>query len=135
MQKQVQTLEVSLRDMLEKCSQLENGKMELEKQLMGLQGELEEERRVRNLGTETITDLQGESWFKRKHTHLLEVNNKKRKTLLGHSAGYQTDLQVLIQSYSSKHHRSRKKELYNLELEAGHSIGCDQFLDQALGNF
>lgn len=60
-QKQVQSLEVSLREMQEKCSQLEKSKMELEKQLMGLQAELEEERRDRNLGTETITDLQGET--------------------------------------------------------------------------
>ncbi|XP_078130182.1 rho-associated protein kinase 2-like isoform X3 [Sander vitreus] len=58
-QKQAESLEVSLREMQEKCSQLENSKMELEKQLMGLQAELEEERRHRNLGTETITDLQG----------------------------------------------------------------------------
>lgn len=61
LQKQVQNLEVNLRELQEKCSQLENGKIELEKQLMGLQAELEEERRDRNLGTETITDLQGET--------------------------------------------------------------------------
>lgn len=61
--KQAQSLEVSLREMQEKCSQLENGKMELEKQLMALQAELEEERRDRSLGTETITDLQGETWL------------------------------------------------------------------------
>lgn len=60
-QKQVQSLEVSLREMQEKCSQLENSKMELEKQLMGLQAKLEEETRAYNLGTETITDLQGEA--------------------------------------------------------------------------
>lgn len=60
MQKQAQSLEESLREMQEKCSQLENSKLELEKQLTGLQAELEEERRDRNLGTETITDLQGE---------------------------------------------------------------------------
>ena len=62
-QKQAQSLEVSLREMQEKCSQLENGKMDLEKQLVGLQVELEEERRDRNLKTETITDLQGETWL------------------------------------------------------------------------
>lgn len=61
--KQAQSLEVSLREMQEKCSQLENGKMELEKQLMALQAELEEERRDCSLGTETITDLQGETWL------------------------------------------------------------------------
>lgn len=59
-QKHAQSLEVSLREMEEKCTQLENSKMELEKQLMVLQHELDEERRDRNLRTETITDLQGE---------------------------------------------------------------------------
>lgn len=63
MQKQAQSLEASLREMQEKCNQLENGKMELEKQLRGLQAELEEERRDRNLGTETIADLQGETFL------------------------------------------------------------------------
>uniref|UniRef100_A0A673CQD3 Rho-associated protein kinase 2 n=1 Tax=Sphaeramia orbicularis TaxID=375764 RepID=A0A673CQD3_9TELE len=58
-QKQAQSLEVGLREMQDKCSQLENSKMELEKQLMGLQSELEAEKRDRNLGTETIADLQG----------------------------------------------------------------------------
>ncbi|XP_056150984.1 rho-associated protein kinase 2-like [Lampris incognitus] len=58
-QKQAQGLEVSLREVQDKCSQLENSKMELEKQLMGLQAELEAERRDRNLGAETIADLQG----------------------------------------------------------------------------
>lgn len=62
-QKQAQSLEVSLGEMQEKCSQLENSKMELEKQLRGLQAELEEERRGRNMGTETINDLQGETWL------------------------------------------------------------------------
>lgn len=62
-QKQAQSLEVGLREMQEKCSELENSKMELEKQLMGLRAELEEEKRGRNLGTETITDLQGEAWL------------------------------------------------------------------------
>lgn len=62
-QKQAQCLELSLREMQEKCSQLENSKQELEKQLRGLQAELEEERRGRSIGTETITDLQGETWL------------------------------------------------------------------------
>lgn len=59
-QKQAQSLEISLREMKDKCGQLENGKMDLEKQLMVLQVELEEESRDRNLRTETISDLQGE---------------------------------------------------------------------------
>lgn len=57
-QKQTQSLEVSLREAEEKYNQLENSKMEQEKQLRELQDELEE---ARNYGTETITDLQGET--------------------------------------------------------------------------
>lgn len=57
--------------MQEKCSHLENGKMELEKQLMGLQAELEEERRGRDLRAETAIDLQGEA--------CKTVNNKSIK--------------------------------------------------------
>ncbi|GAA6228818.1 rho-associated protein kinase 2-like isoform X2 [Lates japonicus] len=83
-QKQVQSLEVSLREMQEKCSQLENSKMELEKQLMGLQAELEEERRDRNLGTETITDLQArisglEEQVKELKSSLSEVHSEKKQ--------------------------------------------------------
>lgn len=59
-QKQVHSLEASLGEMKERCSQLEKDRMELEKQLMALQAELDEERRDRNLRTETIADLQGE---------------------------------------------------------------------------
>lgn len=61
MQKHVQSLETSLREVKEKCSQLEKDKMGLEKQLMVLQVELEEERRDHNNRTETIADLQGEA--------------------------------------------------------------------------
>uniref|UniRef100_A0A4W6D9X3 non-specific serine/threonine protein kinase n=1 Tax=Lates calcarifer TaxID=8187 RepID=A0A4W6D9X3_LATCA len=83
-QKQVQSLEVSLREMQEKCSQLEKSKMELEKQLMGLQAELEEERRDRNLGTETITDLQGrisglEEQVKELKSSLSKVQSEKKQ--------------------------------------------------------
>lgn len=59
-QKHVQGLEVSLREVKEKCDQLESDRMELEKQLRELQDELEGERRDRLLKAETITDLQGE---------------------------------------------------------------------------
>ncbi|XP_056219147.1 rho-associated protein kinase 2-like isoform X3 [Seriola aureovittata] len=83
-QKQAQNLEVSLREMQEKCSQLENGKMELEKQLMGLQAKLEEEGRARNLGTETITDLQGrisglEEEVKELKSSLSKVQSEKKQ--------------------------------------------------------
>uniref|UniRef100_A0A3Q4I8I1 Rho-associated protein kinase 2 n=1 Tax=Neolamprologus brichardi TaxID=32507 RepID=A0A3Q4I8I1_NEOBR len=83
-QKQAQSLEVSLGEMQEKCSQLENGKMELEKQLRGLQAELEEERRGRNMGTETINDLQGrisglEEEVKEVKSSLSKVQTEKKE--------------------------------------------------------
>lgn len=62
MQKQVQSLEMSLRETQEKCSKLENGKVEQEKQVMKLRADLETERRDRILGTDIIADLQGESF-------------------------------------------------------------------------
>ncbi|KAJ7988069.1 hypothetical protein DPEC_G00319810 [Dallia pectoralis] len=58
-QKQTQGLELSLRELGDKCTQLENTKMGLEQQLMGLQADLEVARRERNLGAETTVDLQG----------------------------------------------------------------------------
>uniref|UniRef100_A0A6Q2YB67 non-specific serine/threonine protein kinase n=1 Tax=Esox lucius TaxID=8010 RepID=A0A6Q2YB67_ESOLU len=58
-QKQAQALELSLRELGDKCTQLENTKMSLEQQLMGLQADLEVERRERSSGAETIVDLQG----------------------------------------------------------------------------
>lgn len=60
-QKQALGLDISLREMQEKCNTLENSKMELEKQVMRLRTELEAERRDRILGTEIIADLQGET--------------------------------------------------------------------------
>uniref|UniRef100_A0A668UWE9 Rho-associated protein kinase 2 n=1 Tax=Oreochromis aureus TaxID=47969 RepID=A0A668UWE9_OREAU len=83
-QKQAQSLEVSLGEMQEKCSQLENSKMELEKQLRGLQAELEEERRGRNMGTETINDLQGcisglEEEVKEAKSSLSKVQTEKKE--------------------------------------------------------
>uniref|UniRef100_A0A665W5Z5 Rho-associated protein kinase 2 n=1 Tax=Echeneis naucrates TaxID=173247 RepID=A0A665W5Z5_ECHNA len=83
-QKQAQSLEVNLREMQEKCSQLENSKMELEKQLMGLQAKLEEEKRAHNLGTETITDLQGrisglEEEVKELKSSLSQVQSEKKQ--------------------------------------------------------
>ncbi|XP_061563390.1 rho-associated protein kinase 2-like isoform X2 [Cololabis saira] len=83
-QKQAQSLEVSLREMQGKCSQLEDGKMELEKQLREMQAELEEEKRDRNLGTETITDLQGrisglEEQVKDRKSSLSKVRTEKKE--------------------------------------------------------
>lgn len=59
-QKHAESLEATLGEMKERCGQLEKDRMELEKQLMALQAELDEEKRERNLRTETIADLQGE---------------------------------------------------------------------------
>ena len=60
-QKQAQALEFNLRELVDNCTQLENAKMGLEQQLMGLQADLEAERQDRSLGTEIILDLQGET--------------------------------------------------------------------------
>uniref|UniRef100_A0A8C5G851 non-specific serine/threonine protein kinase n=1 Tax=Gouania willdenowi TaxID=441366 RepID=A0A8C5G851_GOUWI len=78
-QKQAQNLEANLREMQERCDQLENSKVELEKQLRGLQAELEQERRDHNQGTETITDLQGETWTLKTQNVLEEVKLKLRQ--------------------------------------------------------
>lgn len=59
--------------MEERCSQLEKARTELEKQLAALRAELDEERRDRNLRTETIADLQGE--FQNSHgTETSKIN-------------------------------------------------------------
>lgn len=60
MQKQTQSLELSLREAHEKCKQLEEAKTELEKQLTALRAELEAEKRERSIKTDVIADLQGE---------------------------------------------------------------------------
>lgn len=67
--------------MQDKSSQLENSKMELEKQLMGLQAEVDQERRDCNLKTETISDLQGESWWS---ITTLTVTGSQNKSLQGY---------------------------------------------------
>uniref|UniRef100_A0A8C5AK53 Rho-associated protein kinase n=1 Tax=Gadus morhua TaxID=8049 RepID=A0A8C5AK53_GADMO len=58
-QKQALALEASLREAQGKCSRLEQGELELEKRLRGLQAELEAERRERSLGAQSATELQG----------------------------------------------------------------------------
>lgn len=87
-QKQAQSLEVGLREAQEKRSQLENSRMELEKQLTALQAELEVERRDRNLGTETIADLQGEADTKEKSLNLEETRVRVRISLLAKCTMY-----------------------------------------------
>uniref|UniRef100_A0A4W5MIX9 non-specific serine/threonine protein kinase n=2 Tax=Hucho hucho TaxID=62062 RepID=A0A4W5MIX9_9TELE len=85
-QKQAQTLEFNLRELVDNCTQLENAKMGLEQQLMGLQADLEAERRDRSLGTEIILDLQG-------HIQGLEEEVKQMKGSLSNSQTEKRQLQ------------------------------------------
>ncbi|XP_045067302.1 rho-associated protein kinase 2 [Coregonus clupeaformis] len=83
-QKHSQALELSLRELVDKCTQLENAKMGLEQQLMGLQADLEAERRDSSMGTETIVDLQGhiqglEEEVKQVKCSLSEIQTEKRQ--------------------------------------------------------
>uniref|UniRef100_A0A8C8CHZ0 non-specific serine/threonine protein kinase n=1 Tax=Oncorhynchus tshawytscha TaxID=74940 RepID=A0A8C8CHZ0_ONCTS len=85
-QKQAQALEFNLRELVDNCTQLENAKMGLEQQLMGLQADLEAERRDRSLGTEIILDLQG-------HIQVLEAEVKHVKGSLSNSQMEKRQLQ------------------------------------------
>uniref|UniRef100_A0A674ECX5 non-specific serine/threonine protein kinase n=1 Tax=Salmo trutta TaxID=8032 RepID=A0A674ECX5_SALTR len=85
-QKQAQALEFNLRELVDNCTQLENAKMGLEQQLMGLQADLEAERRDRSLGTEIILDLQG-------HIQGLEEEVKQVKGSLSNSQTEKRQLQ------------------------------------------
>lgn len=57
--RQSQQLELSLRELQERLAQLENSRLVLEQDKLSLQTSLELEKRERNAGSETITDLQG----------------------------------------------------------------------------
>ncbi|XP_062378079.1 rho-associated protein kinase 2 isoform X2 [Sardina pilchardus] len=57
--KQLQQMEANGRELQDKCCLLENGKLKLEKDYIGLQAALEAEKRDCSQGSETITDLQG----------------------------------------------------------------------------
>ncbi|KAL2099189.1 hypothetical protein ACEWY4_005669 [Coilia grayii] len=59
MTKQLQQLEANGRELQDKCCLLENSKLKLEKDYIGLQAALEAEKRDCSQGSETITDLQG----------------------------------------------------------------------------
>ncbi|CAB1340527.1 unnamed protein product [Coregonus sp. 'balchen'] len=85
-QKQAQALELSLRELVGNCTQLENAKMGLEQQLMDLQADLEAERRDRSLGTEIIQDLKG-------HIQGLEEEVKEVKGSLSNSQMEKKQLQ------------------------------------------
>ncbi|KAG1963765.1 rho-associated protein kinase [Pimephales promelas] len=57
--RQSQQLEVSLKELQERLAQLESGRLSLEQEKLSLQTSLEEEKRERSLGSETINELQG----------------------------------------------------------------------------
>jgi len=57
--RQSQQLEVSLKELQERLVQLESGRLSLEQEKQSLQTSLEEEKRERSLGSETINELQG----------------------------------------------------------------------------
>ncbi|XP_048126881.1 rho-associated protein kinase 2 [Alosa alosa] len=57
--KQLQQMEANGRELQDKCCLLENSKLKLEKDYIGLQAALEAEKRDCSQGSETITDLQG----------------------------------------------------------------------------
>nr|XP_046147107.1 rho-associated protein kinase 2-like isoform X3 [Oncorhynchus gorbuscha] len=100
-QKQAQALELSLRELVDKCTQLENAKMGLEQQLMGLQADLEAERRDRCLGTEIIVDLQG-------HIQGLEEEVKQVK---GSLSGTQTEKRQLQQRLTDMEKEKSNQEI------------------------
>uniref|UniRef100_A0A8C7P846 non-specific serine/threonine protein kinase n=1 Tax=Oncorhynchus mykiss TaxID=8022 RepID=A0A8C7P846_ONCMY len=99
-QKHAQALELSLRELVDKCTQLENAKMGLEQQLMGLQADLEAERRDRCLGTEIIVDLQGE--------FCLEEEVKQVK---GSLSGTQTEKRQLQQRLTDMEKEKSNQEI------------------------
>uniref|UniRef100_A0A4W5MLT0 non-specific serine/threonine protein kinase n=1 Tax=Hucho hucho TaxID=62062 RepID=A0A4W5MLT0_9TELE len=100
-QKHAQALEFSLRELVDKCTQLENAKMGMEQQLMGLQADLEAERRDRSLGTETIVDLQG-------HIQGLEEEVKQVK---GSLSGTQTEKRQLQQRLTDMEKEKSNQEI------------------------
>ncbi|XP_053700966.1 rho-associated protein kinase 2 [Synchiropus splendidus] len=57
--KQLQQLELNVRELQDKCCVLERSKLSLEKECVGLQAALEAERREHSQGSETISDLTG----------------------------------------------------------------------------
>ncbi|XP_057715129.1 rho-associated protein kinase 2 isoform X1 [Corythoichthys intestinalis] len=57
--KQMQQLEVNMRELQDKCCLLERSKLSLEKECITLQAALETERREHSQGSETISDLMG----------------------------------------------------------------------------
>ncbi|XP_013999399.1 rho-associated protein kinase 2 isoform X2 [Salmo salar] len=100
-QKHAQALELSLREMVDKCTQLENAKMGIEQQLMSLQADLEAERRNHSLGTETIVDLQG---------HILGLEEEV-KQMKGFLSGTQTEKRQLQQRLTDMEKEKSNQEI------------------------
>ncbi|XP_051501525.1 rho-associated protein kinase 2-like isoform X2 [Myxocyprinus asiaticus] len=82
--RQTQQLEVSLRELQERLAQLESSRLGLEQDKLSLQTSLEVEKRERNLGSETINDLQSlvcglEEELKHMKNSLLKTEAEKRQ--------------------------------------------------------
>uniref|UniRef100_W5K8N8 non-specific serine/threonine protein kinase n=1 Tax=Astyanax mexicanus TaxID=7994 RepID=W5K8N8_ASTMX len=79
--KQAQQLELTLRELQERLTQLESSKLVLEQDKLGLQDALEAEKKEHSLGTETITDLQGREgeWLKQMKASLSKAEGEKRQ--------------------------------------------------------
>ncbi|XP_049335721.1 rho-associated protein kinase 2 isoform X2 [Astyanax mexicanus] len=84
--KQAQQLELTLRELQERLTQLESSKLVLEQDKLGLQDALEAEKKEHSLGTETITDLQARASG-------LEEELKQMKASLSKAEGEKRQLQ------------------------------------------
>ncbi|XP_054652801.1 rho-associated protein kinase 2 isoform X2 [Dunckerocampus dactyliophorus] len=81
--KQLQQLEVNVRELQDKCCLLERSKLSLEKECISLQAALETERREHSQGSETISDLMGrisglEEEVQQQRRALSKVETEKR---------------------------------------------------------
>ncbi|XP_066532588.1 rho-associated protein kinase 2b [Hoplias malabaricus] len=84
--KQAQQLDLSLRELQERLTQLESSKLSLEQEKLSLQDALETEKREHSLGTEHITDLQA-------RVSGLEEELKQMKGSLSKAEGEKRQLQ------------------------------------------
>uniref|UniRef100_A0A8B9JN20 non-specific serine/threonine protein kinase n=1 Tax=Astyanax mexicanus TaxID=7994 RepID=A0A8B9JN20_ASTMX len=87
--KQAQQLELTLRELQERLTQLESSKLVLEQDKLGLQDALEAEKKEHSLGTETITDLQGregEWWLREIGGRLKSVQQRLEQEEEEHKA-------------------------------------------------
>ena len=72
--KQLQQLEANVRELQDKCCLLERSKLSLEKECISLQAALEAERREHSQGSETISDLMGESSLHKSKLQTTSIN-------------------------------------------------------------